>query len=103
MPWPAVCYCLRSVSMVGSLAATGYGAHVAGEMAADLGERGWAVVSGGPYGIDVRAHEVGLPKRADHPTRARPFGIRSATASHAERRLGERSPRPPTSLIVTAG
>ena len=53
--------CLRSVSMVGSRAATGYGAHVAGEMAADLGERGWAVVSGGPYGIDVRAHEVGLP------------------------------------------
>jgi DNA processing protein len=37
----------RSVSMVGSRAATGYGAHVAGEMAADLGERGWAVVSGG--------------------------------------------------------
>ena len=39
----------RSVSMVGSRAATGYGGHVAGEMAADLGERGWAVVSGGAY------------------------------------------------------
>jgi DNA processing protein len=37
----------RSVSMVGSRAATGYGGHVAGEMAADLGERGWALVSGG--------------------------------------------------------
>ena len=41
--------CSRSVSMVGSRAATGYGGHVAGEMAADLGERGWAVISGGAY------------------------------------------------------
>jgi DNA processing protein len=39
--------CPRSVSMVGSRAATGYGAHVASEIAADLGERGWAIVSGG--------------------------------------------------------
>jgi DNA recombination-mediator protein A len=30
--------CLRSVSIVGSRAATGYGAHVAGEIAADLAE-----------------------------------------------------------------
>jgi hypothetical protein len=37
--------------------------------------------------IDTRAHEVGLPQRADHPTRARPFGIRSVTASRAERRI----------------
>jgi DNA processing protein len=48
--------CLRSVSMVGSRAATGYGAHVAGEVAADLGERGWAILSGGAYGIDAAAH-----------------------------------------------
>jgi DNA processing protein len=47
---------VRSVSMVGSRAATGYGAHVAGEMAADLGERGWLIVSGGAYGIDAAAH-----------------------------------------------
>jgi DNA processing protein len=39
--------CRRSVSMVGSRAATGYGAHVAGEIAADLGEQGWTIVSGG--------------------------------------------------------
>jgi DNA processing protein len=39
--------CLRSVSVVGSRAASGYGAHVAGELAADLGERGWTIVSGG--------------------------------------------------------
>jgi len=48
--------CPRSVSVVGSRAATSYGAHVAGEIAADLGERGWAVISGGAYGIDAAAH-----------------------------------------------
>jgi DNA processing protein len=52
--------CLRSVSMVGSRAATGYGAHMAGEIAADLGERGWTVVSGGAYGIDAAAHRGAL-------------------------------------------
>jgi DNA processing protein len=39
--------CKRSVSVVGSRAATGYGAHVAGEIAADLAERDWVIVSGG--------------------------------------------------------
>jgi DNA processing protein len=52
--------CLRSVSMVGARAATGYGAHVAGEIAADLGERGWVIVSGGAYGIDAAAHRGAL-------------------------------------------
>jgi DNA processing protein len=52
--------CQRSVSMVGSRAATGYGAHVAGEIAADLGERGWVIVSGGAYGIDAAAHRGAL-------------------------------------------
>jgi DNA processing protein len=52
--------CLRSVSMVGSRAATGYGEHVAGEIAADLGERGWTVISGGAYGIDAAAHRGAL-------------------------------------------
>jgi len=46
----------RSASMVGSRAASGYGAHVAGEIAADLAERDWAVVSGGAYGIDAAVH-----------------------------------------------
>jgi DNA processing protein len=41
--------CLRSVSIVGSRAATGYGAHVAGEIAADLADQGWVIVSGGAY------------------------------------------------------
>jgi DNA processing protein len=52
--------CLRSVSIVGSRAASGYGEHVAGETAASLGERGWAVVSGGAYGIDAAAHRGAL-------------------------------------------
>jgi DNA processing protein len=52
--------CQRSVSMVGSRAATGYGTHVTHEIAADLGERGWAIVSGGAYGIDAAAHRGAL-------------------------------------------
>ena len=56
--------CSRSVSMVGSRAATSYGGHVAGEMAADLGERGWTVVSGGAYGIDAAAHRGALAAEA---------------------------------------
>jgi DNA processing protein len=56
-----LCRCSqRSVSVVGSRAATGYGSHVAGEIAADLAERGWAVVSGGAYGIDAAAHRGAL-------------------------------------------
>jgi DNA processing protein len=46
----------RSVSMVGSRAASGYGAHVAAEIAADLAERCWTIVSGGAYGIDAAVH-----------------------------------------------
>ena len=52
--------CLRSVAMVGCRAASGYGAHVAGEIAADLGEQGWTIVSGGAYGIDAAAHRGAL-------------------------------------------
>jgi len=52
--------CLHSVSMVGSRAATGYGEHVAGEIAADLGERDWTLISGGAYGIDAAVHRGAL-------------------------------------------
>jgi DNA processing protein len=52
--------CLRSVSVVGARAATGYGQHVATEMAAALAERGWCVISGGAYGIDASAHRGAL-------------------------------------------
>jgi DNA processing protein len=37
---------------------------VAGEIAADLGERGWTVVSGGAYGIDAAAHRGALAAEA---------------------------------------
>ncbi|MFI9275334.1 DNA-processing protein DprA [Kitasatospora sp. NPDC052896] len=51
---------LRSVAVVGARACTSYGAHVAGELAAQLGERGWVVVSGAAYGIDAAAHRGAL-------------------------------------------
>jgi len=50
----------RSVSVVGSRTATGYGVHVAGEIAGDLAERGWTIVSGGAYGIDAAVHRGAL-------------------------------------------
>ena len=52
--------CLNSVSMVGARAATGYGQHVAIEMAAALTERGVGIVSGGAFGIDASAHRGAL-------------------------------------------
>jgi DNA processing protein len=52
--------CLRSVSMVGSRAATAYGSHVGTELAAAVAERGWSVVSGGAFGIDSCAHRGAL-------------------------------------------
>jgi DNA processing protein len=52
--------CLSAVSVVGSRAATGYGMHVATEMAATLAERGLTVVSGGAYGVDSAAHRGAL-------------------------------------------
>ncbi|KHK97508.1 DNA-binding protein [Microbacterium mangrovi] len=49
-----------AVAIVGARAATGYGEHVAGELAADLAGRGLTVVSGGAYGIDGTAHRAAL-------------------------------------------
>lgn len=46
----------RSVAVVGARAASQYGVHVASELSTDLASRGWAVVSGGAYGIDAAAH-----------------------------------------------
>ncbi|MGW0733465.1 DNA-processing protein DprA [Streptomyces sp. NPDC002851] len=53
-------WALRSVAVVGSRACTDYGAHMATDLAAGLAERGWAVVSGGAYGIDGAAHRGAL-------------------------------------------
>lgn len=46
----------RSVAVVGARACTDYGRHVTGELATGLAARGFAVVSGGAYGIDAMAH-----------------------------------------------
>ncbi|QMU78860.1 hypothetical protein GXW83_27335 [Streptacidiphilus sp. PB12-B1b] len=40
---------LRSVAVVGARACTAYGVHVAAELAADLADAAWVVVSGGAY------------------------------------------------------
>ena len=52
--------CLRSVSVVGTRAATAYGTYVCGELAVTLAEAGWTIVSGGAFGIDGRAHRGAL-------------------------------------------
>jgi DNA processing protein len=54
----------RSVAVVGSRASTAYGEHVAAELGAQLGERGWTVVSGGAYGVDAAAHRGALAVEA---------------------------------------
>jgi DNA processing protein len=46
--------------MVGARAASGYGNHVAVEMAASLAERGVTVASGGAFGIDASSHRGAL-------------------------------------------
>ena len=50
----------RSVAIVGSRAATAYGAGVAADLAADLAEQGVTVISGGAFGIDAAAHRGAL-------------------------------------------
>ena len=52
--------CLRSVAIVGSRAATAYGSYLAAEIAATVAARGWAVISGGAYGVDAAAHRGAL-------------------------------------------
>jgi len=50
----------RAAAVVGTRAATTYGEHVAGDLAAGLTQRDVAVVSGGAYGIDGAAHRAAL-------------------------------------------
>jgi DNA processing protein len=52
--------CLHAVAVVGSRAATAYGSYVAAELAASVAARGWAVVSGGAFGVDASAHRGAL-------------------------------------------
>lgn len=49
-----------SIALVGARAATGYGEHVTMEASAGLVDRGFAIVSGGAYGIDGMAHRAAL-------------------------------------------
>jgi DNA processing protein len=51
---------LRSVAVVGSRAGTDYGTYAAYELARELAEARWCVVSGGAYGIDAAAHKGAL-------------------------------------------
>jgi DNA processing protein len=51
---------IRGVAIVGSRAVTGYGQHVASELAYSLAERGWIVVSGAAFGVDAAAHRGAL-------------------------------------------
>ena len=50
----------RAVAIVGSRAATAYGAHIATQIAASLSGQGWTIVSGAAYGIDAAAHQGAL-------------------------------------------
>jgi DNA processing protein len=50
----------RAAAIVGTRAATSYGEHIAGDLAAGLAEQDVAVVSGGAYGIDGAAHRAAL-------------------------------------------
>ncbi|WP_211286379.1 DNA-processing protein DprA [Rathayibacter tritici] len=48
------------LALVGARAATGYGEHIAAELAAGVAIRGVCVVSGGAFGIDAVAHRAAL-------------------------------------------
>lgn len=50
----------RSVAVVGARASTAYGNHVAADIAAGTGARGFTIVSGAAFGIDAAAHRSAL-------------------------------------------
>ena len=56
----ALVWSMPTIALVGARAATGYGEHVAMEASAGLVDRGFAIVSGGAYGIDGMAHRAAL-------------------------------------------
>ncbi|BDU00985.1 MULTISPECIES: DNA-processing protein DprA [Nocardia] len=51
-----------TVAVVGARAASGYGVRVTHDLAGDLAERGWTVISGGAFGIDAAAHRAALTR-----------------------------------------
>ncbi|MCC9174335.1 DNA-processing protein DprA [Arthrobacter sp. zg-Y179] len=58
----------RTVAVVGSRDATGYGLSIAGDISAGLANRGHTVVSGGAYGIDAQAHRAALASAPEGTT-----------------------------------
>lgn len=54
----------RAIALVGARAATGYGEHIATELAAELAASGCPIVSGAAYGIDGAAHRAALAQGA---------------------------------------
>jgi DNA processing protein len=56
----ALSMAVPGLAVVGARAATGYGEHVAMEIAAALAGRGATIVSGAAYGIDGAAHRAAL-------------------------------------------
>lgn len=56
--------CRRSAAVVGARSATAYGEAVAADLAAGLGQRRFAIVSGAAFGIDAAAHRGALAAEA---------------------------------------
>jgi DNA processing protein len=84
--------CARSVAITGTRACTAFGSQAAQALAAAVSGRGWAVISGGAFGIDTAAHRgaIGAGRSTvavlagglDHPY---PRGHRWLTEAVAER------------------
>ena len=55
----------QSIGIVGTRNPTKYGARIASEFAAALGDQGWLITSGGAFGIDSAAHRGALAVEAD--------------------------------------
>jgi DNA processing protein len=64
----------RAVGIVGSRAASEYGRHLADDLASDLAEAGWTVVSGAALGIDRAAH-LGSLARGGPTVAVMPSGL----------------------------
>lgn len=92
-----------SVSIVGSRAATSYGARVAGELAFELTERGVVIVSGGAYGIDAAAHRGALDARDLRLLEERAANSRSEEAQNSFDGPNPEESSPSTIVIICGG